>query len=101
MLRNDDPFVVIGKGHVPAVIQAMLRAAGLEAPAHLLLPAPVRKQEPSSGATRQKRYRERHRKGQGDAAHNARDTNGPECDGQRYGHDADNASLFAEGTGAS
>jgi hypothetical protein len=89
--EEDDTFIVVTKTNVPAFAQAMLCAAGLEPGAQLLLPPPsvqteaasATKKGPTTGAVRQKRYRNRQR-----------DAN---RDGARNGSDAHNvpASLFA------
>ena len=63
VLRRDwdediDPIILVTKANVPALVQALVRVAGLEPRAQVLLPPP---HEPSPGAVRQKRFRERHR----------------------------------------
>jgi hypothetical protein len=63
--ESDDHFVFITKDNVPKVVERMLELAGLEMATHaapLMLPKP----EPLSGAERQRRYRNKHRNGNGD-----------------------------------
>jgi hypothetical protein len=56
-MGDDDDWVIVAKGNVPALCRALMEAAGLEMqqPTVTLLP-PAK----SSGAERSRRYRERH-----------------------------------------
>lgn len=85
---EDDCWIELHATHVPAVVQALIREAGLE-PRQLALPAPshthVRTDErepaPSAAAERAKRYRERKKRQERDGVTQRRDANGTERDG--------------------
>jgi hypothetical protein len=92
--NDEDVYIVVDKVHVPAVVAAMLRVAGLPMPGQALLPPPSPNLSmPTPAATRQKRYRDRQRDGERDAGRNARD-------GGRDGREAErNDGLFATARG--
>jgi hypothetical protein len=70
---HEDQSIFVTKDNAPKLVQAMLEAAGFETATtfgdSLLLPKP----EPISGAQRQKRYRNKHCNGNGDARVTDRD----------------------------
>jgi hypothetical protein len=64
---DEDQWIYITKSSVPKVVQAMLEAAGFETANTYGMPLMLPKPERLSGAERQKRYRNKHRNGNGDA----------------------------------
>jgi hypothetical protein len=64
--EDEDTIIVINKAHVPALVQALIDTAGLEAESveHAQLPPPAKAD--TTAAERQRRYRHRHRNGGAD-----------------------------------
>lgn len=87
---DEDDWVIVAKQNVPALCRALFAAAGIDAQTTTVTLLPAR----SSGAERQKRYRQRHAPGDGcDGDVTPRDGGVTRRDAERDGRDSD--LLFA------